>query len=128
MFGSRPGLLGHLAAQVCGAQRGAEERPNDVGQLSGLGYRRVRCASEDPAELSGVGAGTDRQAQAPDALPAGLTERPSCVSSAVDTFVTVIVAEPVGPHDEQPTGRARLLRDDRRAVPDSSTQPRIRAW
>ena len=128
MFGSSIALRTTPGAAGPRSQCGAEQRADDVGQLLGFGYRGVGGATEHPAQLAGVGARADRQAQAADPLPTRLAQRTPRIGGAVDALVSVVVGQSVGQHDEQPPGRPGLLGDDRRAMADRGAEPRIRAW
>ena len=96
------------------------------GNSSALGNGGVRGGAEDAPQRGGVDVGTDAEAEAADAAATRLDEGTPRVGLAVATLVAVVVREAVGEHDQQAARRAAAFIEDRRAVSDGRTEPRVR--
>ena len=85
------------------------------------------CRPEHAAQRADVGVGSDAETDAADPLPARLGQRPPSIRLAVGTLVAVVVGEPIGEHDQQPSCRASLRPEGGRAMADRRAQSRVRA-
>ncbi len=130
MFGSSAFLIAHSPTKLRGAKGGPEQRTDDLAELRWFGHRRVGCAAEHAAQLDRRPSLRRWSGTGSRCLDDGPRERATSVGRAIDTFVAVVVGQPVGEHDEQPTRRSRLLGVTavpcRMAAQAASTQPGVR--
>jgi hypothetical protein len=79
----------------------------------------------DPTKGRRLDVGPDAQAHTPDTPSTRLEQRATRIGFSVAPLVAMVIGEAVGEHDEQPAGSPRPLLDDRCAMADGGTEPRV---